>query len=502
MVSQTAPAPTTNYAFVGSLADVNGNGSPDLFVQAFTALSIVVDPRTATTAQLAAPTPITACGEHAIGNVNGDPFPDLVVASVSALFILLGNGNGTFQVPIQVATLGSIGPVGSSGVAGPMERALNITDINGDGLDDVVVAGASGLGAWVNTGTAWTNVWSFPYTTLSLSPLVMPGRYVQFADWNGDGRKDLALGMSLPPIQTQIFVWYGVAGGFTTTPAVLVTPAPATSSETIGCGDVDGDGFADIIVMTYGPGTFGPVLFVRYGSPAGPGAPVAIPSTSSSIYGGETDVVDVDADGNNDIVVQGFGYPASVLVRNAGNRSLIYAPFGPPVAAGNAGGGLLIFADMDGDGDPDAASVPGIGNYFTVLDDTALLASGCAGAGGVPVFPIGCAARGNANFQLGVASAAANATAVLGVSTAYAPLTGCGVGPVFSPATTVLPTPTLGVFTTSATGSASLAFALPNVPAIPTVRVYAQWAVADASGTFTAGATNWSLTKVRTIDVF
>src|SRR5437879_1142286 len=66
----------------------------------------------------------------AVADVNGDGRPDLVVANFSSntLAVLLGNGDGTFQPAI---TYGS-GGVHPSSVA--------VADVNGDGRPDLLVA--------------------------------------------------------------------------------------------------------------------------------------------------------------------------------------------------------------------------------------------------------------------------------------------------------------------------------------------------------------------------
>src|SRR4029078_4618865 len=72
----------------------------------------------------------------AVADLNRDRRPDLIVShwigktdrDHGAVGVLLGNGDGTFQEPISY---------GSGGHAG---TSLAISDVNGDGNQDVVVA--------------------------------------------------------------------------------------------------------------------------------------------------------------------------------------------------------------------------------------------------------------------------------------------------------------------------------------------------------------------------
>ena len=66
----------------------------------------------------------------ALADVNGDGKPDLVVANsygADTVSVLLGNGNGTFQAQQTFAT-------GSDPVS------VAVGDVNGDGKPDLVVA--------------------------------------------------------------------------------------------------------------------------------------------------------------------------------------------------------------------------------------------------------------------------------------------------------------------------------------------------------------------------
>ena len=73
----------------------------------------------------------------AVGDFNGDGRVDLAVAGAGVVSVLLGNGDGTFQPPVNYA-------------AGINEaRALVAGDFNGDGRVDLAVAGNNVTGAGV-----------------------------------------------------------------------------------------------------------------------------------------------------------------------------------------------------------------------------------------------------------------------------------------------------------------------------------------------------------------
>src|SRR5438132_1247119 len=73
----------------------------------------------------------------AVADVNGDGKPDLVVAnacgssstcSTGGVAVLIGNGDGTFQAPMNYAS------------GGAFAYSVAVADVNGDGKPDVVVA--------------------------------------------------------------------------------------------------------------------------------------------------------------------------------------------------------------------------------------------------------------------------------------------------------------------------------------------------------------------------
>ncbi len=117
----------------------------------------------------------------AVADVNGDGRPDLIVANrypysdpaEGSVSVLLGDGDGTFRAEKPI-------PVGAN------PRAVAVADVNGDGRPDLVVAnfGDPSLGVLLGNGDG----------TFQGQTLIPSGRgpgAVAAADVNGDGRPDL-----------------------------------------------------------------------------------------------------------------------------------------------------------------------------------------------------------------------------------------------------------------------------------------------------------------------
>jgi len=137
-----------------ALADLNGDGKPDLVVGSNCATSTL--PCTTDgmisillgngdgTFQAAVTHDSGGFGAPAIAvaDVNGDGKPDLLLASNCASYaacnngtvtVLLGNGDGTFQTPVAYDSGGQ----GADSIA--------VADVNGDGKPDLLVANYCGL---------------------------------------------------------------------------------------------------------------------------------------------------------------------------------------------------------------------------------------------------------------------------------------------------------------------------------------------------------------------
>lgn len=321
------------------------------------------------------------------GDVNGDGFEDVIVGArgwdtagglfdEGAVFVFLGSANGI--VGFNPATAHAIiqsteanAEFGSS-VAGA-------GDVNRDGFDDIIVgaplASPSGLGV---SGAAYI-FHGGPLGIIATSPAdanaVLEskqleghlGRSVASAgDVNGDGYADVIVGATLygeafdPPIPNQgsgrqgaAFVFLGSATGIVgnqpsnahaqLVPWAAGTPQQVNSkfgASVAGVGDVNGDGYGDILIGSPawnqsrpwpGLGTGNPpeegAVFLYHGSPSGITGTNATNANTriegnqlGAFFGNSVSAAgDVNRDGFADIIIGAVGYPAGDPLLGAQN---------------------------------------------------------------------------------------------------------------------------------------------------------------------------------------
>ena len=233
-------------------------------------------------------------------------------------------------------------------------------DVNGDGYDDVIV-GAPGFSE--NTGRVYVYLGSpsglveTPAITLTGETPDMFGVKVSSAwDVNGDGYDDVIVGFGNNYPYGKVKIYYGSHSGLIDT--FSITLIGGTEGDLFGrsfssTGDVNGDGYDDVIVGAPGTNVTYGGFYIYLGSPSGLSATASITVTSQIISDGFGQSVssagDVNGDGFGDMVV-GAGGP------NSASKVYIYlgSPLGltptPSSILTGHGCASACSADMNGDG--------------------------------------------------------------------------------------------------------------------------------------------------------
>jgi hypothetical protein len=130
------------------------------------------------------------CTRIAAGDLNGDGKLDLAVSDKSAsgagyLALLIGNGDGTFQSPSFLTT-------------GNSPALILITDLNGDGITDLVATDFANETLAVLIGSG-AGQFGAPVIYKQVGAGTPPGGLAA-GDWNGDGNLDLMVSSNLSVI--------------------------------------------------------------------------------------------------------------------------------------------------------------------------------------------------------------------------------------------------------------------------------------------------------------
>ena len=164
---------------------------------------------------------------------NGDGLPDLAAT---------GEG-GTVSVSLRRPT-GGFAPATAGYPAGQEPRHLATGDFNGDGRPDLAVANDAGGGVTVLLRNAARTEFAVEGSTIAVASRTV---HVAVADFNRDGRADLAVG-SVGTNTVRLLLRNAANTGFDVGLPVTVPATPIGLT----AGDFDGDGVPDLAVASNG----------------------------------------------------------------------------------------------------------------------------------------------------------------------------------------------------------------------------------------------------------
>lgn len=266
---------------VGTAGDVNGDGYSDIIVGAFWAESTITDQGRAFVYH-GSPNGLSSSGTldqtqasaffgtsvSAAGDVNADGYSDVIIGAPQfdngqtdegRAYVFHGSASGLPNSANWIRENDIANSLLGTGVS-------TAGDVNGDGYSDVIIGAPGTTSGEAGEGLAY--VFNGSVTGLGTTPWVAERNLVGAAlgssvasagDVNGDGYSDVVIGANGysvgQPLEGAAYVHLGSATGLVIAPAFTFTQALANArigSSVAGVGDVTGDGNGDVLIGASG----------------------------------------------------------------------------------------------------------------------------------------------------------------------------------------------------------------------------------------------------------
>jgi len=341
-------------------ADVDGDGYPEIatsgdayhLLSSYPNVYLIKGQKGAmgTSVQVIATTILNATFGYAVGlgDVNGDGYGDLIVSEPET---------GSGMIYGYLGSAGGITAVNESGysfrivedITNFLGNYLLVADTDFDGIDDIITTMRSGSNMALVFSKPGTLSGSYNRSNATVAALTttmtvsnIPNA-LAYADFNGDGYRDLAVGLFQNPTTGRVEFFKGTAGGINPTVEASSISGPAVGK--MAAGDLDQDGKSDLVLYNQ-PNRLG----YTYQSGAN--------FVFTLEYNGSQDMVhlrlgDVDGDGDLDVAT----------LDNVSNSFKVYK---------NKYNGILNFNQLFDLTTPDLSySLPGYTGFCTgiIIDD-------------------------------------------------------------------------------------------------------------------------------------
>ncbi|MEO6541683.1 MAG: FG-GAP-like repeat-containing protein, partial [Ferruginibacter sp.] len=322
---------------VASAGDVNGDGYSDVIVGAYLfnnghiaegsafiyhGSSSGINSTAAATVESNQPGANLGISVACAGDINGDGYSDVIAGANSydnvetnegATYVYFGSAGGINIIAVAILESNQVNAQMGRGVA-------SAGDVNGDGYSDVIAGAPLFNNTENDEGAAFVYHGSASgINTTATTSLQGDESLAQFGfsvssagDINGDGFSDVIVGAPDYNLGEQYegvaFVYHGSATGISTAFAIALANFEGSAffgTSVASAGDVNGDGFGDVIIGACGSGFHG-AAYVYHGSAIGIsilGATLTVSQPGAFFGSAVASAGDVNGDGFSDVVV-------------------------------------------------------------------------------------------------------------------------------------------------------------------------------------------------------
>jgi hypothetical protein len=305
----------------------------------------------------------------AVADFNEDGKPDIAVANYKS---------NTVSIFLNTTVPGSASPSFSSKTdltTGERPMSLSIGDFNGDGKPDIAVANYNS-----NTVSLLLNTTSPGAVTPTFSkkidfPTGERPICVSIADFNGDGKPDLAV-VNYKSSTVSVFLNTTVHGAAAPTFSAKIDLAAGSHPVSISIGDLNADGKPDLAVANYRSNTVSIFLNTTALDATAPSF-----STMADVATGDrpmsVSIGDLNGDGKPDLAVANYGSNTVSVLLNTTSQGAMIPSFSMKtdlIAGTNPQ--FVCLVDVDGDKRPDIVAANYNGGTLSVFLNTTV--QGCS----------------------------------------------------------------------------------------------------------------------------
>ena len=265
------------------------------------------------------PTPIFAAGNACIDllDMDNDNYWDVLISGSTTFSntrteLYLNDGNGYFTAEVP-----------NTGLIDVNYPCIAVSDIDGDGYNDVLISGDDNSGSpfscltklYINDGLLnFTEVIGTPFPDVSVR-----SSSNAFSDIDNDGDPDLLItGNECIGGGSFVSVLYENNGGiFTEIPGI---PFVQVYGSSVAFSDVNGDGYADVLIT--GEDTTANDVSKLYINDGSGGFDELLQDPFFGLYDGDVAFADIDNDGDNDVLLTGGNYNSKLYLNNGVNTTI------------------------------------------------------------------------------------------------------------------------------------------------------------------------------------